>query len=156
MFLSGEEIRKFVEEIEELQIQPAGIDLTVGEIEVFQDMGEIDFSNKKRKIAKGRKLEFGEKIKLPPGAYRITYREIVRIPEDCIGLLFPRSSLLRMGATIFGALWDPGYEGRGQGLLVVFNPHGIIVHRNARIAQIVFLKGKKVKGYRGAYQGERI
>jgi len=155
MFLRGEEMTKFVEIMDRLQIQPAGIDLTVREIERIVEPGEIDFTNKMRRIPKGEKIEFEEKVELEPGAYRIRYRELVEVPRDCIGILLPRSSLLRMGATIFGALWDPGYRGRGQGLMLVFNPYGIILHRNARVAQLTFIKGKLTEGYKGTYQNEQ-
>ncbi len=154
MFLSGREIAKFVDVLDGRQVQPAGVDLTVSEVERLVEPGEIDFSNENRKIPEGEKLVFDEKIPLEPGVYRIRYGETVRIPEDCIGILLPRSSLLRMGATVFGALWDPGYEGRGQGLLQVFNPHRIVLHRNARVAQLIFIRGSASGRYGGRYQGE--
>ena len=149
-------MRRFVEVFDEKQIQPAGIDLSIGEIEKLKEAGEIDFDNKNRKIPEGEKIELKDKILLRPGAYRIRYRETVEIPKDCVGLIFPRSSLLRMGATIFGAVWDPGYIGKGQGLLVVFNPAGILLHRNARVGQLILLKGKETEGYSGKYRGEGL
>ncbi len=156
MFVPGNEAKNFVEILEELQVQPAGIDLSVAEVHEFVEAGTIDFTNEKRKLPATKKLEFGEKILLKPGVYKIVYNEVVKVPEDCVGLIFPRSSLLRMGATIFGAVWDPGYVGKGSGLLAVFNPFGIVLYRNARVAQIVFIKGKASGTYRGAYQFEGL
>jgi dUTP pyrophosphatase len=94
---------------------------------------------------------------LPQGSYVIRYREYVKVPEDAIALAIPRSSLIRSGSTLFTAVWDPGYEGRGYGLLVVYNSHGIRVRRGAQVAQLVFIKmmERSVKVYRGTYFGER-
>lgn len=139
---------------EEIQGQPAGTDLTVGEVERFTGAGRIDFDNTSREIApgedvNGEKLEGGE-------AYRVTYNEKISVPKNAIGLVFPRSTLMRNGCHLVTAVWDPGYEGRGQGLLQVMNPAGIVLEENARIAQMVFfrLDEEAREGYSGTYQGE--
>ena len=91
------------------------------------------------------------------GAYIITYNEIVHIPKNIIALATPRSSLLRCGVMINTAVWDAGYSGRSQSLMVVYNAQGFRVQRNARIVQLVFLKlTQKTEGYHGTYQGENI
>jgi dUTP pyrophosphatase len=55
-------------------------------------------------------------------------------------------------------LWDPGYRGRSQSLLVVYNPAGLRLKKNARLLQLVFMRldGDAEKIYTGAYQGENI
>jgi len=139
------------------QAQPAGIDLTLKEVHELCDWGEIDFDNSKRKIPQTRKMEFEEgKIRLAPGCYKIIYNEYVRIPLDCAAFGFPRSSLLRCGADVRCAVWDPGYHGRSESLLVVHNPQGIVLHKDARVMQLVFvrLEEKADKGYDGKYKGE--
>jgi len=69
----------------------------------------------------------------------------------------PRSSLLRCGVTVGTAVWDAGYEGRSQSLLVVYNPRGFRLQKNARVAQLIFMRlSGKTEGYKGAYQGENI
>ena len=156
MFLPGSETAKFLEGLKDEQIQPAGIDLTIDKIFEIDEAGEIDYSNENRKVPKGRELKFNGKVHLPPGAYRITYNEVVRMPGDAIGVGLPRSSLMRMGGTVVCGLWDPGYEGRSQGLLVVFNPKGITVHKGARLVQIFLIKGKSSGKYSGSYHGENI
>ncbi len=95
---------------------------------------------------------------LESGAYRIRYAEVVKVPRDCIALAIPRSTLLRIGATLYTAVWDPGYEGRGEGLLTVFNPNGVVIERGAQIAQLVFIKMDRAtaKVYRGSYYRENI
>jgi len=141
------------------QLQPAGIDLTLRSISRFLSKGVLDFTNGKRRIAEVEEIPFSKDgyIDLPPGAYRITFNEVIVVPRDCVGIALPRSSLIRSGATIITALWDPGYRGRSQGLLVVFNNNGIRLYRNARIAQIIFIKAEKVRSsYSGSYQNENI
>jgi len=93
---------------------------------------------------------------LGPGPYLVRYGEYVRIPNGYVGLAIRRSTLLRMGATLYTAVWDPGYEGRGAGLLVVHNPRGIRVERGAQIAQLVLIKMSRETKYvyRGTYLGE--
>ncbi len=85
------------------------------------------------------------------------YNEVVHLPRDIMALGRPRSSLLRCGVGVGTAVWDAGYEGRSQSLLIVHNPHGFRVQRNARITQLVFfeLTGES-EGYNGIYQGENI
>jgi deoxycytidine triphosphate deaminase len=71
-----------------------------------------------------------------------------------VGFLYPRSSLLRNSCTIDTAVWDAGYEGRGEGLLEV--RHEIELERDARIAQLVIAAADHVGTYDGSYQGERL
>ncbi len=138
------------------QVQPAGVDLRLGSVEAFSGPGVLGESV--REIPRGDPLEPGRDgyYRLAPGAYRVRFLDVVRIPVWAVGFCYPRSSLLRMGAALHCAVWDPGYEGRGQALLVVHNPHGVRIERGARIAQLVLarLDREPEAPYRGAYQGE--
>ena len=68
----------------------------------------------------------------------------------------PRSSLIRCGATLETAVWDAGYRGRSESMLVVYNTAGFKLKRNARIMQLLFYTlGEEVeKGYSGVYLNE--
>jgi len=70
----------------------------------------------------------------------------------------PRSSLLRSGVSVHTAVWDSGYQGRSQALLVVHHPAGYRVQQGARLMQLVFWRlGSAVEqGYQGKYQGENL
>ncbi len=142
------------------QVQPAGVDLTIAEVFKFKGHGQLGFSNTSRRLPEVEKLDFDDngRLFLERGTYRVRYNEVVRVPDDCIAIGFPRSSLMRMGATIISAVWDPGYEGRGEGLFLVENPHGIVLERNARVMQLIFIKllTKPVKTYSGSYQYEGL
>ncbi|MCG3225624.1 MAG: deoxyuridine 5'-triphosphate nucleotidohydrolase [Candidatus Heimdallarchaeota archaeon] len=140
----------------ETQTQIAGFDLSVREIMQLQDGGVLDFDNSKRLIPQHELLEKEDDAwMLKPGGYLVRYNEIVEVPNDAVGIVLPRSSLMRCGATIFSAVWDPGYKGRGVGLMVTYAE--IKIHQNTRIAQIMFIKTseKTKKGYSGDYQNER-
>jgi len=150
------------------QVQPCGVDLTVSKIEMYKGRGTIDFDNSQRSLPR---LEEAGKIRqtweiskkseswqLPTGCYLITFNEVVSVPSDCMGIARPRSSLLRMGATMETSVWDPGYKGRSQCMLVVHNTQGIQIFPNAKLLQIVFMKLNKESEvlYNGAYQGEGL
>ncbi len=130
-----------------IQIQPAGVDLTVLSIEAFNGAGHIDFSNKRRTLATLRpvpqRLEYDtdgewETYELGPGAYSVMFNERIEIPLNMIVMLQTRSSLLRNGASVHAGYGDPGFHGKYRCLLVVHNEDGIDIEKGARVAQIVF------------------
>jgi dUTP pyrophosphatase len=166
--LSKQDIQKLLQQnpplveglidIEE-QLQPNGIDLTLREVAMLQAPGKIAAASSQRVVPGLAPLVFDGLgyVDLMAGAYIITYNEIVHMPKDIMALGRPRSSLLRCGVTIGTAVWDAGYEGRSQSLMVVHNPQGFRVQKNARVIQLVFFKlTGETEGYRGAYQGENI
>lgn len=168
MILSDAEIKKLILEhdpplIEDyidlkVQLQPAGFDLTLKSIHIFDDIGVIDFDNKLRRLPRYVELSFEKnKVELKRGSYLVTFNEKVNIPPFLVAIGRPRSSLLRSGATVHTALWDPGYKGRSRALLVVFNENGITLYRNARLLQLVFFKleEKPSKLYSGIYLEEK-
>ena len=143
----------------EEQVQPNGFDLTLREIALLQSSGRIAVSNSQRLVSDLAPLMFDGLgfISLPPGAYIITFNEIVHLPRNIMALAKPRSSLLRCGVTVDTAVWDAGYSGRSQSLMVVYNSQGFRLQKNARVLQLVFLRlTEETDGYGGAYQGENI
>jgi dUTP pyrophosphatase len=141
------------------QVQPNGFDLTLKEVATLESGGRIAVSNAQRQVSNLKPLPFSEDgyLDLSPGSYLITFNEIVHLPINVMAMGAPRSSLLRCGVTVHMAVWDAGYSGRSQSLLVVFNPLGFRVQRNARVAQLVFIElAAKTDGYQGVYQNENI
>ncbi len=141
----------------ETQVQPNGFDLTLLEVAMLQTPGRLAASNSQRLVSGLAPLVFDGLgfIDLLPGAYILTYNEIAHLPNNLMALARPRSSLLRCGVTIDTAVWDAGYSGRSQSLMVVHNPQGFRLQRNARVIQLVFLRlSEETEGYQGAYQGE--
>ena len=50
-------------------------------------------------------------------------------------------------------VWDAGFKGRSEFILVVGNPAGLKLKQNARVVQLTFLRINEVrKGYQGVYQ----
>ena len=166
--LSGNDIRRLLKRTPPLvegwinldeQVQANGFDLTLRDVAVMETAGRIMASNSQRVVSDLSTLDFDEKdcIDLTDGIYMITYNEIVHLPKGIMALGRPRSSLLRCGVNVGTAVWDAGYEGRSQSLLVVHNPHGFRVQKNARVAQLVFMElTGESEGYKGIYQGENI
>ncbi len=143
-----------------IQIQPNGIELTLQRVEVHESSGAIAFDNSERKLPQTKSLDFDSEgwIHLPKGSYKIMFNEIVNIPRNIAAIAKPRSSLLRCGATVKTAVWDAGYSGRSESLLVVFNENGFRLKKNARVLQLLFFRlGKEVQeGYSGVYQNENV
>ena len=143
----------------EEQVQPNGFDLTLREVALLQSSGKITAKDSQRLVSDLAPLVFDGLgfIDLMAGAYIITYNEIVHLPKNITALATPRSSLLRCGVTVNTAVWDAGYSGRSQSLMIVYNPQGLRLQRNARIVQLIFLElTQETEGYHGAYQGENI
>jgi len=141
------------------QVQPNGFDLTLREIALLESSGQIAVSNSERRLPALSPLAFDGLgfIDLAAGIYSITYNEVVHLPSDVMALARPRSSLLRCGVSVGTAVWDAGYSGRSQSLLVVYNPRGFRLQRNARIVQLVFWRlAQATEGYQGTYQHENI
>lgn len=143
------------------QLTPNGFDLTVAGVFKFNSEGALDFSNKEREVPEGKEVLPKKKSpkdkfgwwSLKKGAYKIRSNECINLPHDLIAISFPRTSLLRMGAFTQHGVWDAGFQGRSEFILVVSNPKGIKIKQNARIAQLVFIKINKIeKGYQGIYQ----
>jgi len=144
----------------EEQLQPNGIDLTVREISSFSSRGNLTDTNKGRELSATTPIVFDGHggVDLVPGAYLVTFNEVVSLPAHVMALGRPRSSLNRCGVSMHSAVWDAGYSGRSQSMLVVYNTHGFRLHKNARVMQLVFFHTTRAvdKGYSGKYQNENI
>jgi dUTP pyrophosphatase len=143
----------------EQQLQPNGFDLTLRDIAMLQNKGQIACDNAQRRLPDLAPLIFDNQgfLELIPGCYIITYNEIVYIPTNLTALARPRSSLLRCGVSIGTAVWDAGYSGRSQSLMLVYNPNGFRIQQNARVAQLVFMTlTAETESYSGKYQNENI
>jgi len=140
------------------QLQPTGVDLRVDRVQRLTSPGLLGAADNVREPAAREDVvpDADGWWSLAPGAYVITYKEKVNIPLDLVAFSWPRSSLPRSGVAIHGAVWDPGYSGRGEALMVVQNARGFRLQRGARVLQIVFfrLSSATADGYRGRYHGE--
>ena len=142
------------------QLQPNGVDLTLREVSRYRGGGALGVDSADRVLPELEPMAFDDAgwLTLEPGCYHILYNEIVDIPTSLMALGRPRSSLNRCGVTIHTAVWDAGYRGRSTSLLVVNNPAGFRVQRDARVMQLIFLGMSEatIDGYRGRYQHENV
>ena len=145
----------------DIQITPNGFDLTVNSVFKFISSGALDFSNKERVVPSTKEILPKKKTakdkfgwwNFKKGAYKIRSNEVLNLPNDLIAIAYPRSSLLRMGAFTQTAVWDAGFKGRSEFILVVENPQGLRLKQNARIIQLIFIRTKETaSGYKGIYQ----
>jgi dUTP pyrophosphatase len=170
MYKSGAFVAEQVTPVTESQIQPNGVDLTLEAVFEQRDPGRIGIDGKE---VGDRQRRLGDPVVedqqdiedfsgkggedthyLPPGGYVVRYAEIVSIPEDHVGFIYPRSSLLRNSCMLNTAVWDAGYEGKGEGLLQVH--HDIEIEKGARIAQLVLAEADHEDVYDGSYQRENL
>jgi dUTP pyrophosphatase len=149
----------------EKQLTPNGFDMTAAKISGFAGQGAVDFSNKERKMPDCVELvpvKADPKDKhgwweLPKGAYKVMTNETVNMPSDMTALAFTRTTLLRMGAFTQNGVWDAGFKGKSEFILVVENPLGIRIKQNARVVQLVFviITGAE-KLYSGIFQNKGV
>ena len=140
-------------------IQANGLDLSIDRLYRIQGTPRLtndDYDKGQRVEVKTEEDERGEYYQLSEGeSYVAVYGEKIHIPEDHIGLVFPRSRLMRSGANVQTAVWDSGYEGRGEGGLSV--SHDIELNSDTRVAQMIFISTESLdEYYDGSHQSERI
>jgi deoxycytidine triphosphate deaminase len=167
MYRSGAFVAEQVTPTTDEQVQPNGVDLTLESVHEQREPGRIGRDGKEVGARKRRPADpvvEGESIDrvadrndtyyLPPGGYVVRYAEVVSVPDDHVGFIYPRSSLLRNSCMLDTAVWDAGYEGKGEGLLEVH--HDIEVETGARIAQFVLAAAEAAGTYDGSYQRENL
>ncbi len=142
------------------QLQPNGFDLTLKEIARLTSPGGMGRSPEERQLSDTQVMAFDREgwLELSTGPYLITFNEIVSLPLDLMALGRPRSSLLRSGVSVHTAVWDAGYRGRSQALLMVHHHQGYRLQQGARLMQRVFLRLAKPvsQGYQGRFQQENL
>ncbi len=137
-------------------VQPNGIDISIKRL--FKLNGEARFTQE----AKNRKFPGLTEIKtendywqLDPGSYLVEVAEEIIIPQDAIGFVAPRSTLIRMGATVFSGIWDKGFQGVGDnhGRILLQTSLPFSLHFSVAIAQMIFISAVNDETvYQGNYQ----
>jgi dCTP deaminase len=146
-----------VQPLEGHQIQPASIDLRLGEHFLKVD------ENRMEAISLDRELEYiefkQEQIIIPPHSFLLAVtRETIKLPENITAFVEGRSSIGRIGLFIQNAGWvDPGFSGTIT--LELYNANRLPIRLNSgrRICQIVFalMDGPAGSPYTGKYQNQR-
>lgn len=141
-------------------VQPNGVDLSIDTLYRIEGTPRLTNGDE---YHKGNRVEVNV-IEDDDGAYYqlsndeayiAVYGENIQIPHNHIGLVFPRSRLMRCGVTVETAVWDSGYEGRGEGGLNSSRP--VRIETDTRVAQMVFIETDELdRHYDGSHQSERI
>ena len=146
-----------VEPLEDFLIQPASIDLRLGNHFLKVDENAFDIIRLDDPI-KYLELTMDEII-IPPFSFLLaTTMEYVKLPHDLTAFVEGRSSIGRIGLFVENAGWvDPGFEGELTLELFNANRQPIRLTAGRRICQLVFaqLDQPTSTPYRGTYQGQR-
>ncbi len=152
-----EEKELIVEPLEKEQIQPASIDIRLGNtFSIVEDTstGIINLENE----IKYKTITSDTYILLPNQFVLATTMEYFDLPDDLTAFVEGRSSLGRMGLFIQNAGWvDPGFKGEITLELYNANRCAIELKAGRRVGQLVFAKmdDKALNPYNGKYQGQR-
>ena len=142
--------------LEEGQIQPASVDVRLGDtFSVVEDSptGKITLEDK----ISYKTIKTDTYVLLPGQFVLATTKEYFKLPDNLTAFVEGRSSLGRMGLFIQNAGWvDPGFE--GEITLELFNANRCAIELKAgrRVGQLVFaeMDDTALNPYRGKYQGQ--
>ena len=161
MVLSDKTIMRMLREgtlsvspLEEGQIQPASVDIRLGNMfSIIEDLprGVIDLENE----IQYRTMETDTYVLLPGQFVLATTMEYIELPDNLTAFVEGRSSLGRMGLFIQNAGWvDPGFK--GEITLELFNANRCAIELKAgrRVGQLVFaeMDAAALHPYQGKYQ----
>lgn len=158
MIRSGSFVSDYVDGAGEDAVQPNGVDLSIGRIYEHEGravLSDDGYKKPERREVPTTERDDGDYFVLNPGVYVVEYGEVVEIPENHAGLVFPRSRLMRSGGTVVSAVWDSGYRGRGEGGLWVDVPTEL--EAGMGICQMVFVATEELEYvYEGSHQHENL
>ena len=164
MILSDREIRNLIaindlqiSPLEECQIQPASLDVTLGDTFSFLEDDAGGLIDPKKKMPY-RTLKTDRFLLLPYQFVLATTREYIKLPNDLTAFVEGRSSWGRLGLFIQNAGWvDPGFE--GEITLELYNANRLAIELGSglRIGQLVFARmgESAINPYSGKYQKQR-
>jgi deoxycytidine triphosphate deaminase len=147
-----------IENVDEKNIQPSGVDLRVKCMYRLKNGGYLGVENRKTPDVEVVSNEIGKKNILKPNEFFLVETiEKVNMPKDIMAIVLPRSSLFRCGVSLYTAVVDPGFVGTLTFGMKNLSEHSFEIEIGSKIGQIVFEKVKgNVKLYDGKYQGGKI
>lgn len=130
-------VQPFFEEF----VQPSSIDLRLGFTAYRYNMHSyvVGESIPEEQVVRQR-LKEEEGLVLKPGdVVHVSLYESLNLPENMMGIIFPRSSVTRLGLVISPVYVNPGYKGKIP--LSLFNASGMTLEIKPliRIAQLVLI-----------------
>ena len=146
-----------IEPLSEEQIQPASVDIRLGNTFSIVDdtpSGVITLENEIK-----YKTITTDTFLIMPGQFVLaTTMEYIELPDNLTAFVEGRSSLGRMGLFIQNAGWvDPGFKGEITLELYNANKCAIELKAGRRVGQLVFagMDESALNPYNGKYQGQK-
>jgi len=152
------EQKKLVENVDENNIQPSGVDLRVKVVYRLKNGGYLGVKDRRTPDIEVVDKEVGRKVVLNPNEFvLVETMEKVNMPNDLSAIILPRSSLFRCGASLHTAVVDPGYIGTLTFGMKNLSEFPFEIEIGSKIGQIVFEEVKgNTKLYNGKYQGGKV
>lgn len=164
MILSDKTIKRMlesgelgVEPLDLSQIEPASIDLRLGD--TFLTPRATTGICSMSEPPEYETMTADEFVIPTRGFVLATTREVVRLPDNLTAFVEGRSSVGRLGLFIQNAGWvDPGFEGAITLELYNANNAPMRIEAGRRICQLVLAQADQTveRPYRGKYQGQRV
>lgn len=157
LFKMLDEKTLLIEPLEKGQVQPASVDIRLGNTFSIVEDSSIGIINLENEI-KYKTITSDTYILLPNQFVLATTMEYFDLPNDVTAFVEGRSSLGRMGLFIQNAGWvDPGFKGEITLELYNANRCAIELKAGRRVGQLVFAKmdNAALNPYDGKYQGQK-
>lgn len=150
--------KKLIENVDENNIQPSGVDLRVKAVYRLKNGGYLGVKDRRTPDIEVVDKEVGKKVVLNPNEFvLVETMEKVNMPNDISATVLPRSSLFRCGASLHTAVVDPGYIGTLTFGMKNLSEFPFEIEIGSKIGQIVFEEVKgNTKLYNGKYQGGKV
>ena len=164
MILSDQTIMRMLDEkslviepLEQNQIQPASVDIRLGDTFSIVEDSSSGIITMDREI-QYKTIQTNTYLLLPGQFVLATTMEYISLPDNLTAFVEGRSSLGRMGLFIQNAGWvDPGFQ--GEITLELFNANRCAIELTSgrRVGQLVFaqMDVSAIQPYNGKYQGQR-
>lgn len=157
LFQMLEEKSLIIEPLEKGQVQPASVDIRLGNTFSIVEDSSSGIINLENEI-QYKTITSDTYILLPNQFVLATTMEYFELPDNLTAFVEGRSSLGRMGLFIQNAGWvDPGFKGEITLELYNANRCAIELKTGRRIGQLVFAKmdDTALNPYSGKYQGQK-
>ena len=164
MILSDQTIMRMLDEkslviepLEQNQIQPASVDIRLGDTFSIVEDSSSGIITMDREI-QYKTIQTNTYLLLPGQFVLATTMEYISLPDNLTAFVEGRSSLGRMGLFIQNAGWvDPGFQ--GEITLELFNANRCAIELTSgrRVGQLVFaqMDVSAIQPYNGKNQGKR-
>jgi len=135
-------------EVREERTPPASVDLRLSGKKLIYNIEEYTLGEEISEDLKEYEEIKDGVYNLKPGAGAVfQLYEKIALPSFLIGIIFPRSSLTRLGVTLSATYLNPGYQGYCPVLLVNHSSFEVKIPfkdgKSPRVAQVVFIPLKE-------------